>query len=156
MGTLLLLYKKPPMSKTKTSKDESLEWAKKAYAKLKTNREIKFKSKLEEKVADLLTGLGVSYEYESTKIPYTIQHNYNPDFLLPNNIYLETKGYWDAKDRRKILAVKKADPSIDLRMVFQAPYNKISKQSKTTYAQWCERHDIPWTSFHNIPLDWLI
>ena len=35
MGTLLLLHKKPPMSKTKTSKDESLEWAKKAYAKIK-------------------------------------------------------------------------------------------------------------------------
>ena len=142
--------------RTKTSEEASLEWAKQAYAKLKNKKEIKFKSKLEEKVADLLTNLGVSYEYESTKIPYTIQHNYNPDFLLPNNIHLETKGYWDAKDRRKILAVKKADPSIDLRMVFQAPYNKISKQSKTTYAQWCERHDIPWTSFHNIPLDWLV
>ena len=147
----------PKTPKTpKTSEEASLEWAKQAYAKLKNKKEIKFKSKLEEKVADLLTNLGVSYEYESTKIPYTIQHNYNPDFLLPNNIYLETKGYWDAKDRRKILAVKKADPSIDLRMVFQAPYNKISKKSKTTYAQWCERHDIPWTSFHNIPLDWLI
>ncbi len=116
----------------------------------------KFRSKLEEKVADLLSKLGVTYEYESTKIPYTIQHNYNPDFLLPNNIYLETKGYWDAKDRRKILAVKEANPALDLRMVFQAPYNRISKKSKTTYAQWCERHDIPWSSFHNIPLDWLI
>ena len=115
----------------------------------------KFRSKLEEKVADLLSKLGVTYEYESTKIPYTIQHNYNPDFLLPNNIYLETKGYWDAKDRRKILAVKEANPALDLRMVFQAPYNRISKKSKTTYAQWCERHDIPWSSFHNIPLDWL-
>ena len=116
----------------------------------------KFRSKLEEKVADLLSKLGVTYEYESTKIPYTIQHNYNPDFLLPNNIYLETKGYWDAKDRRKILAVKEANPTLDLRMVFQAPYNRISKKSKTTYAQWCERHDIPWSSFHDIPLNWLI
>ena len=122
----------------------------------KTKTTSKFRSKLEEKVADLLSKLGVTYEYESTKIPYTIQHNYNPDFLLPNNIYLETKGYWDAKDRRKILAVKEANPTLDLRMVFQAPYNRISKKSKTTYAQWCERHDIPWTAFHNIPLDWLI
>ena len=140
---------------TTTSK-ESLAWAKKEFDKLKNRKEIKFRSKLEERVATLRMTLGISYEYESTKIPYTIQHNYNPDFLLPNNIHLETKGYWDAKDRRKILAVKKADPSIDLRMVFQAPYNKISKQSKTTYAQWCERHDIPWTHFHDIPLDWLI
>ena len=144
------------MTTTKTSEDESLEWAKKAFAKLKSSKEIKFKSKLEEKVADLLTGLGVSYEYESTKIPYTIQHNYNPDFLLPNYTYLETKGYWSSSDRRKILAVKEQNPEIKLLMVFQAPYNKISKKSKTTYAQWCERHDIPWTAFHNIPLDWLI
>ena len=144
------------MTKTKTSEEESLEWAKKAYAKLKNRKEIKFKSKLEERVADLLTNLGISYEYESTKVPYTIQHNYHPDFVLPNHVYLETKGYWDPADRRKVLAVKRDNPDIDLRMVFQAPFNKISKKSKTTYAQWCERHDIPWSSFHNIPLEWLI
>ena len=116
----------------------------------------KYRSGLEEKVADLLTELGISYEYESTKVPYVIQHHYTPDFVLPNYTYLETKGYWDAADRRKILAVKKANPEIDIRMVFQAPFNKISKKSKTTYAQWCDRHDIPWTAYHNIPLDWLI
>tara|TARA_Y100000401_G_C8152565_1_gene140330 strand:- start:84 stop:461 length:378 start_codon:yes stop_codon:yes gene_type:complete len=122
----------------------------------KKRKTSKFRSGLEEKVADLLESLGISYEYESKKVPYIIQHNYTPDFLLPNYTYLETKGYWDANDRRKILAVKKANPEIDLRMIFQSPYNKISKQSKTTYAQWCERHDIPWTSFHDIPLEWLI
>ena len=142
--------------KKRTSEEESLAWAKKAYAKLKEQKDIKFRSGLEEKVADLLTGLGVSYEYESTKIPYTIQHNYHPDFILPNNVYLETKGHWDATDRRKVLAVKRDNPDIDLRMVFQAPYNKINKKSKTTYAMWCEKHSIPWTSYHNIPLDWLI
>ena len=116
----------------------------------------KYRSGLEEQVADLLSELGISYEYESKKIPYVIQHNYTPDFILPNHVVLECKGYWDAADRRKIKQVKKDNPDIDLRMVFQAPYNKISKKSKTTYAQWCEKHDIPWTHFHNIPLDWLI
>jgi len=116
----------------------------------------KYRSGLEERVADLLDGLGITYQYESEKLSYTIEHNYTPDFVLPNYTYLETKGYWDAADRRKVLAVKKANPEIDLRMVFQAPYNTISKKSKTTYAKWCEKHDIPWTSFHNIPLDWLI
>jgi len=144
------------MQKKKTSKEESLEWAKKAYAKLKDRKNIKFRSKLEERVADLLEGLGVSYQYESEKLSYTIEHNYTPDFVLPNYTYLETKGYWDAADRRKVLAVKKANPQVDLRMVFQSPYNTISKKSKTTYAQWCEKHDIPWTSYHDIPLDWLI
>ena len=145
------------MPKTKkTSKDESLEWAKKAYAKLKESKNIKFRSKLEENIANLLEGLGVSYQYESEKLSYTIEHNYTPDFVLPNYTYLEAKGYWSAEDRRKILNVKKSNPEIDLRMIFQAPYNTISKRSKTTYAKWCERHDIPWTSYHDIPIEWLV
>ena len=115
-----------------------------------------FRSGLEEKVADLMVELGVKYEYESTKVPYQIQHNYTPDFLLPNGIYLECKGYWEPADRRKIKAVKQQHPDLDLRMVFQSPFNKISKGSKTTYAKWCEKNDIPWTSFANIPIDWLV
>ena len=142
--------------KKKTSKEESLEWAQKAYDKLKNKKPNKFRSGLEEKVANLLEGLGVSYEYESERIPYTIQHHYCPDFILPNHVLLETKGYWDAADRRKIKAVKQDNPDLDLRMVFQAPFNTISKKSKTTYAMWCDKHDIPWTSFHNIPIEWLI
>ena len=116
----------------------------------------KFRSGLEKQVADLLSELGVSYEYESKKISYVIQHHYTPDFILPNHVVLECKGYWDAQDRRKIKTIKKDNPDIDLRMVFQAPFNTISKKSKTTYAQWCDNLGIPWTSLTNIPLDWLI
>ena len=47
---------------------------------------MKFRSGLEEKVADLLKELGVSYEYESTKVPYVIQHTYTPDFILPSGV----------------------------------------------------------------------
>ena len=103
----------------------------------------KFRSKLEEKVADILFHLDVKYEYETKKIPYVIQHNYTPDFILPNSVILECKGYWEPADRRKIKQVKKDNPDLDLRMVFQAPYNTISKRSKTTYAQWCEKLNIP-------------
>ena len=115
-----------------------------------------FRSGLEERVADLMVNLGVRYDYESTKVPYQIQHNYTPDFCLDNGVYLECKGFFEAEDRRKIKAVKQQHPEIDLRMVFQSPYNKISKKSKTTYAQWCDKHDIPWCSFTNIPIDWLV
>ena len=144
------------MTKKKTSKEDALEWAQEAYNKLKNKQPPKYRSTLEKNIASLLDGLGVSYGYESEKLGYTIEHSYTPDFVLPNYIYLEAKGYWDAADRRKILAVKKDNPEIDLRMVFQSPYNTISKKSKTTYAKWCERHDIPWTSYHNIPIDWLV
>jgi len=115
-----------------------------------------FRSQLEEKVSDLLCELGINYEYESTKVPYQIQHNYTPDFLLPNGVYLEVKGYFDNDSRRKMKAVKKQNPDIDIRMVFQSPFNKINKRSKTTYAKWCEKNKIPWTSWHNIPMEWLI
>lgn len=115
----------------------------------------RYRSGLEEKVAALFEELGVIFEYESTKIPYVIQHNYTPDFHLTNGIFLEAKGYWDAEDRRKIKNVKEQSPELDIRMVFQSPFNKISKKSKTTYAQYCDRLGIPWCSFTNIPIDWL-
>ena len=114
-----------------------------------------FKSGLEEKVSDLLCELGVDYEYESVKFAYTIQHLYTPDFVLPNGVVLETKGYWRPEDRRKVRSVIAENPGIDLRMVFQDPYKKISKKSKTTYAKWCSRYGIKWCAFHAIPIDWL-
>jgi hypothetical protein len=116
---------------------------------------MKFRSGLEEKVADLLQGLGVTYEYESTKVPYILQCNYTPDFLLPNGVYLETKGQLTEEDRRKMKAVKNANPELDIRFVFQAPYNKIYKGSKTTYATWAEKHGFKWCAFHSIPVEWL-
>ena len=114
-----------------------------------------FKSGLEEKVSDLLCELGVDYEYEGCSFTYTIEHKYTPDFVLPNGVILETKGYWDPADRRKIRQVIADNPEIDLRMIFQDPYKKISKKSKTTYAKWCQRYGIKWCAFHTIPIDWL-
>ena len=116
---------------------------------------MKYRSGLEKKVAELLGNLSIPFEYESTKVPYVLQCNYTPDFLLPNGIYLETKGQFTSEDRRKMLAVKEAHPDLDIRMVFQAPFNKIAKRSKTTYAAWCERHGIKWAAYHSIPSEWL-
>ena len=116
----------------------------------------KFRSKLEERVADLLSNLGISYEYESTIVPYVIRHNYSPDFLLPSGVFLECKGYWAPEDRRKIKAVKEQNPDIEILMIFQSPFNRISKSSKTTYAQWCDKHEILWSSYQEIPISWLV
>lgn len=116
---------------------------------------MKYRSGLEKQVADLLTGLGVNFEYESTKVPYILQCNYTPDFLLPNGVYLETKGHFTPEDRRKMIAVKKANPDLDIRMVFQAPHNRIEKRSKTTYAMWCEKNGFQHCAYHSIPIEWL-
>lgn len=114
-----------------------------------------YRSGLEEKVADLLSSLKVKYEYESTKVAYTLQCNYTPDFLLPNGVYLEVKGRLTTEDRRKMLAVKKNNPDLDIRFVFQAPFNKLYKGSKSTYAKWAEKNGFLWCAYHSIPIEWL-
>lgn len=114
-----------------------------------------FRSGLEERIADYLVNLGVDYEYESTKVPYVLRANYTPDFILPNGVMLEAKGYFKPADRRKMKAVKEANPDLDIRIVFQSPHNKLNKGSKTTYAMWADKHGFPHCSFHNIPDTWL-
>ena len=112
------------------------------------------RSNLETQVADLLTQLNIPYEYESEKLDYVLEARYIPDFKV-GDIYLECKGYFKATDRRKMLAVKKLQPELDIRFVFHAPYNKINKKSKTTYAMWAEKHGFPWCASYAIPISWL-
>ena len=112
------------------------------------------RSRLEEQVAELLTNLNIEYGYEPDKFNYVIEATYTPDFKV-GDIYLETKGFFKPADRRKMLAVKKCNPDLDVRLVFQAPYNKISKNSKTTYAAWAEKNGFQWCPYYDIPLDWL-
>ena len=70
-----------------------------------TKKKKTFRSKLEESVAALLDQVGAKYEYESCQVAYTIQHLYNPDFILPNGVMLEAKGYWDSADRLSLIHI---------------------------------------------------
>ncbi|RYF20761.1 MAG: endonuclease I [Oxalobacteraceae bacterium] len=92
-------------------------------------------------------------KYESVKIKYTIEHTYNPDWVLPNGIMIETKGLWTGQDRNKHLAVKKQHPGIDIRFVFMAN-NKLRKGSKTTYGAWCDAKGFKW-AIGSVPPAWL-
>jgi len=94
------------------------------------------------------------FAYETLKLDYTIKAVYSPDFILPNGVILEAKGYFKPEDRRKMLAVKKQHPELDIRLVFQAPYNTLSKKSKTTYAMWAEKNGFLWAIYNDIPLTW--
>jgi hypothetical protein len=70
---------------------------------------------------------------------------YNPDFIdHANKTIFETKGLFDAADRRKILAVIEQNPDWRVVLVFQNPQRRISKASKTTYAQWCDKNEVEW------------
>lgn len=104
----------------------------------------KYKSKFEKHFANLLDSNDIKFKYESAKLPYITSHNYSPDFEIAPGVFLETKGFWRAADRAKILAVKKQHPDKTIIMVFQDPHKKISKVSKTSYAEWATKHDIQW------------
>lgn len=114
----------------------------------------KFRSTLESRVADLLQHHRVDYEYESVHLPYILECKYKPDFILPNGIYLEVKGWLDPDDKRKMVAVKKAHPDLDIRFVFQSPFKRIPN-TKMTHAQWAEKHGFSWCHYQDIPPSWL-
>jgi hypothetical protein len=116
-----------------------------------------FRSGLEEKNAAHLKANGAPVLYESLLIPYIIPaswHTYTPDFPLSNGIIAETKGRWLAVDRAKMLFVKTQYPGLDIRLVFQRANTPISEGSKTTCAQWADKHGFKWAE-RLIPLEWL-
>lgn len=113
-----------------------------------------YRSGFERSLAASLKRRKVKFEYESVKVPYVIKHNYNPDFILPNGVWIEAKGYFRPGDVAKYRAVKEQNPEMDLRFVFMDGDKKISRQ-KTTHGQWCDRHGFPWAS-GDIPDEWLI
>jgi len=115
-----------------------------------------FKSGLEETISSQINGRGIDVKYESEKIPYIIpasNHTYNPDFKLPNGIFVETKGRFVAADRKKHLLVKSQNPELDIRFVFSNSKNKITKSSKTSYGDWCDKNGFKYSD-KIIPEDW--
>ena len=89
--------------------------------------------------------LGPDFQYEPIKLPYVIQSNYIPDFVdAEKKRIVESKGLFDAADRRKLLAVKAAHPDWTIEIWFTNPNKTISKQSKTTYADWCKKNGFVW------------
>ena len=116
-----------------------------------------YRSGFEHKVSEKLTEEKIKFGYEVTQINYIkpeTHHKYTVDFTLPNGILVETKGRWVLEDRKKHLLIKKQHPKLDIRIVFQNPNGKIRKGSKTTYADFCEKHEIPWAD-KQIPKDWI-
>jgi hypothetical protein len=115
-----------------------------------------FKSGLEESISNQIDSKGIKVEYETEKVSYSIpasEHTYHPDFLLPNGIFVETKGRFVIADRKKHILIKAQHPELDIRFVFTNSRNKINKSSKTTYADWCEKNGFKYADKH-IPEEW--
>ena len=135
------------------------------------NKYYPFKSKLEEEVANQLIDLDIKFKYElecflfpmkirngecgdcKSKDVYRLTY-YTPDFFLTDlNIIIETKGNFKSTDRSKILAFIEDNPDLDFRMVFQRN-NKLRKNAKSRYSDWCEKYKIPYC-FKIITTKWL-
>ena len=126
-----------------------------------------FRSGLELDAANLMTKLGVEWEYESMKLPYKMQTTkrnqccgncgstdimvettYTPDFIFHDkNVIYEFKGRWTLTDRKKIIAVQQQNPSWLIVMVFQDPKIKVSKLH--SYGSWCDKNNIKWFANSN-------
>jgi len=118
----------------------------------------KYRSGLEERVANQLSNLNVSFDYETEVITYTKPEEkgrYTPDFILPNGIYVETKGQFVTADRKKHKLIRQQyGDKLDIRFVFSNPKARIGKKSKTTYADWCERYGFKYAA-KDIPQEWI-
>ena len=135
------------MAKKKVTKNNNPKWVAQKHG---------FKSGLEENISQQIESKGIVVEYESEKVAYIIpasEHTYNPDFKLPNGIRVETKGRFVLADRKKHLLVKEQNPNLDIRFVFSNSKNKINKKSKTTYADWCDKHGFKYAD-KEIPDSW--
>ena len=115
--------------------------------------QIKFRSKYEETIYNNVQSNGLTVEFEPFKLPYLVKGNYFPDFVLPNGIIVEAKGYFDSRARAKMIAVKKHNPGLDIRMLFMNSRTKVRKGSKLTYADWCEKYGFIYAD-GMIPLKW--
>ena len=115
-----------------------------------------YRSGLEDRISEQLKGLSVPFKYEEFKIKYEVHEvrTYTPDFELPNGIIVESKGRFVAADRKKHLLVKKQHPELDIRFVFSNSKAKITKGSKTSYGDWCDKNGYIYAD-KLIPEEWI-
>src|SRR5882757_3539439 len=107
------------------------------------------RNKFELRLYGALRKSRAKFKYESEKILYTYSGHYTPDFVVETRlgkIYIEAKGYFRPEDKRKIVAVKRCNPNLDIRIVFYS-FNK-------SYVKWAEKHGFTY-AISEIPRDWL-
>jgi hypothetical protein len=115
----------------------------------------RYRSGAEAAVARDLIDRGVSFTYEAERFLYESPRVYTPDFNLANGIHVEFKGRFTSEDRRKLLDVKRANPTLDLRIVFQRARARLSRAPKSqTYGAWATKHGFPWAE-GRVPEEWL-
>lgn len=117
----------------------------------------KFRSNFELKLATNLKNQGIPFDFESVTLKYFKEHKYKLDFSIQSGkLLVESKGYFTAADRQKMLDVKKENPELDIRLLFMKD-QKIHKLSKTRYSDWCKKYGFKYAVSEDaiLPVDWL-
>ncbi len=108
------------------------------------------KNKFETRLFKQLKKLKANFKYESEKIPYVLSGHYIPDFVIitpTGKVYVEAKGYFRPEHKRKMAAVKRQNPHLDIRILFYS--------SNKQYIKWAERNGFKY-AVGDIPKDWLV
>ena len=142
---------------------------KKGYRKARVKRPVE---------KDLVKGYDSNWEYElhngildnwsfhTDKVPYTISHNYHPDFIREiagKKILLEAKGrFWDYAEFSKYIWISKTLPD-DTELVFlfanpSAPMPQAKRRkdgTKRSHGEWASANNFRWFSEDSIPDTWI-
>lgn len=125
-----------------------------------SGKTIKVRSNLEVKLSTILTESNCPWEYEVTKLSYTVpesNHTYTVDFTVGNKLLIEGKGYLsDYRERQKYVLLKDQHPDLDLRFVFDNP-NKLCGGTKMTHAKWAEKYGFTYCSIKDTEIiaEWI-
>ncbi len=112
----------------------------------------RFRSKFERDTALSLKREGVDFEYETMRIKYQKFCTYTPDFIFPNGVIIEAKGFFKPSDRTKHILISQ-QTSYHIRFLFMNAHQRLNKNSNTTYADWCDKHGFMWCH-KKIPNEW--
>lgn len=107
------------------------------------------KNTFEKRIHRTLKRLKIKFKYESEKIPYVIAGHYVPDFIVETplgKLYIETKGYFRPEAKRKMVAVKRQHPELDIRILFYS--------FKKKDVLWAERNGFKY-AIDKLPPEWL-
>jgi len=142
---------------------------KKGYRKARVKRPVE---------KDLIKGYDSNWEYElhsgildgwsfhTDKVPYTVSHNYHPDFIREvegKKILLEAKGrFWDYAEFSKYIWISKTLPE-DTELVFlfanpSAPMPQAKRRkdgTKRSHGEWASANNFRWFSEDTIPDSWI-
>lgn len=118
-------------------------------------RRPKVKNNFEKKILIQIEGSGCNVKYEGARIPYVLAGHYIPDYIVDTptgKLYIEAKGYFRPEAKRKMVAVKRQHPELDIRIVF---YKSKSFKKNKQYERWAIKHGYKF-AWDTVPEEWLL